>query len=206
MEGRKGRRRHRLAGGPSPEQSAARLFFALWPDDATRLALGRLARALHEQCGGRQVREQNIHLTLVFLGAVPAGLAPALVRMAEETHGESFHLALDKLEYWRHNHIVCVGTTRCPAALRDLCARLAKAADSLGIRTEARDYVPHITLLRKAERPPSQPDFGSIEWRIGEFALMQSLARPGGVAYEMIGRWELAVRDAAVAAGDQPAA
>jgi 2'-5' RNA ligase len=186
------RRPGRAIGRPPQREGTARLFFALCPDDATRATLGTLARLLCEQCGGRTVPAANIHLTLVFLGAVRIELVPALARMARATPGEPVALVLDTVEYWRHNRIVWAGATLCPAPLRDLASRLAEGASRLGLPIEAREYVPHITLLRKAERAPAQKGFDTIAWRASEFALMRSVKRPGGVAYEAIGSWPLA--------------
>ena len=138
------------------------------------------------------MQEHNIHLTLVFLGDVRADLVPALQHMAGAMQGPPVDLVLNTAEYWRHNRVVCAGTKLCPPALRDLCARLDAGARDLGIRTEARDYVPHITLLRKAERAPAQRDFSEIAWHASEFVLVRSAPRQGVVAYETIGRWALA--------------
>ncbi len=48
-----------------------RLFYALWPDDAARAQLAQAAAALNVH-DGQRVRDENLHLTLVFLGAVDA--------------------------------------------------------------------------------------------------------------------------------------
>lgn len=205
MEGREDRRFGRVAPGPSRAGGAARLFYALWPGDATRAALAGLSRALHEQCGGRRVPEHNIHLTLVFLGDVRTDLVPALKCMAAEVQGTPVDLALNTAEYWRHNRVVCAGTKFCPPALLDLCARLRAGARSLGIRTEARAYVPHITLLRKAGRAPAQREFSDIEWHAPEFVLMRSLPRQAEVAYEVIGCWALAAPDDSLGVRSHPA-
>lgn len=50
-----------------------RLFFALEPDPAVRRALASLARALARATGGRVPQAEILHLTLAFLGQVPAG-------------------------------------------------------------------------------------------------------------------------------------
>ena len=42
-----------------------RLFFALWPDDATRARLAQAAR----QWSHRPVADDKLHMTLHFLGA-----------------------------------------------------------------------------------------------------------------------------------------
>ena len=64
----------------------------------------------------------------------------------------------------------------------------------LGLRTEAREYVPHMTLLRQARCGPGEFAFSEVPWHAADFALIQSAPRPGGVAYEVIGRWPLAER------------
>src|SRR5437667_76833 len=50
-----------------PQQRKLRLFYALWPDAATRAALTRLQLAVR----GRNMRPENFHLTLAFLGEQP---------------------------------------------------------------------------------------------------------------------------------------
>ena len=134
----------------------------------------------------------NLHLTLVFLGNVRADLLPALTQMAGAVHGAAVDLALDTVALWRHNHIVWIGAQVCPEGLREVVAQLAAGVRGLGIRTEPRDYVPHMSLLRRAQRAPVGFSFPAVEWRAAEFALIRSAPRPGGVAYEVIARWPLA--------------
>jgi 2'-5' RNA ligase len=114
--------------------------------------------------------------------------------MAGGVQGPSVDLVLNTTEYWRHNRVVCAGTKRCPPALLELCQRLGAGTRALGIRTEARAYVPHITLLRKAERAPALRDFGEITLHASEFVLLRSAPHQRAVAYETIGHWALAAR------------
>ena len=174
-----------------PQETTARLFFALWPDDAVRAALARLARSLHQECAGRMIPAHNIHLTLVFLGNVANGRIPDLRALAAAIAAPSFDLIVDALDYWRHNRIVWAGTAECPEALRKLVAQLTHGLRTAGFRCEDRQYAPHITLLRAARRAPAVQATGGILWRAGDFVLMQSLRRNGAVAYEAIGRWPL---------------
>ncbi|MEK7758301.1 MAG: 2'-5' RNA ligase family protein, partial [Pseudomonadota bacterium] len=51
-----------------------RLFFALWPDPVLQQRLAQAAEALLPRAAGRRVRAENLHCTLVFLGAVEAAL------------------------------------------------------------------------------------------------------------------------------------
>lgn len=169
----------------------ARLFFALWPDDAVRAALARLAWSLQQECAGRMIPAHNIHLTLVFLGNVANGRIPDLHALAAAIAAPPFDLIVDSLDYWRHNRIVWAGTAECPEALRKLVAQLNHALQNGGFRCEDRIYAPHITLLRDARRSPAVKATGGIVWRAGEFTLVQSLRRNGAVAYEVIAHWPL---------------
>jgi RNA 2',3'-cyclic 3'-phosphodiesterase len=185
----RGNRRRGELGASQPD--TARAFFALWPDDEARAALGRLGRSLHGECGGRAIPARNIHLTLVFLGNVSAGRLPGLHALAAGVVAPQFELTLDTLAYWRHNRIVWAGTANCPPGLRELVAQLVRRLGSAGFPCEEREYVPHITLLRDARRAPVAPAGTDIVWRAGDFTLVRSERRNGGVAYKVIGRWML---------------
>jgi 2'-5' RNA ligase len=61
-----------------------RLFFALWPDQATVRTLSQWADSAHEICGGRVMRPDTLHLTLAFLGDTPPDGAEILARATRE--------------------------------------------------------------------------------------------------------------------------
>ena len=170
----------------------ARLFFALWPDDAVREALADLARSLQQQCAGRVIPAHNIHLTLVFLGNVAAGRIPDLHALAAAIAAPPVDLTVDALNYWRHNRIVWAGTGACPEALSTLVMQLTGALPRAGFRCEDRPYAPHITLLRDARHAPAANAIAGIAWRAREFALVQSVRQHGAVYYQVIAHWPLA--------------
>ena len=77
-----------------------RLFFALWPDDATR---GRIVDATARQvraAAGRTTPRENLHVTLAFLGGVPESRLTPLADVAGQIASLSFDLVLDRIEYW----------------------------------------------------------------------------------------------------------
>lgn len=151
-----------------------------------------MAREYCAQCGGRAVPEANIHLTLAFLGDVPVARVGELASLADAVAGTPFELTLDSRGYWRHNRIVWVGAMQCPAALRELAVRLTHSLKAGGFRHEAREYVPHITLLRDARRAPTSPAPAPVVWNVEDFTLVRST--PGGQssAYEILHRWPCA--------------
>lgn len=165
------------------------MFFALWPDEQARAALGTLIRELSVDCGGRAVRAANLHLTLAFLGDVPAPRIPLIAHTVDAIRVEPFALEFDECGYWRHNRIVWAGATQCPAALHELVDALGETLQAHGFRREVREYVPHITLLRDARRAPKKGMDGPIGWRAMGFTLVQSVRRERVLAYEIVRSW-----------------
>jgi len=169
----------------------ARLFFAAWPSPDIQRSLGRLARKLGPECGGRPVPARNIHLTLAFLGNVPRERLPQLEELAAGIAASSFALAVDCLGYWRHNRVVWAGAGQCPEALQGLAAGLSGKLTAAGFRMEKRAYVPHVTLLRDARRAPVQSAMPGLAWRVGRFALVESVPEGRGRVYRVLRDWPL---------------
>lgn len=143
-------------------------------------ALAAWARDAQRDCGGRATREDQIHLTLAFLGDADPGVASAAARAAP---GTATSLPLEGAHYWKHNRIVWVGAEKAPAPL----AALARA---LG---ETRQLAAHVTLIRKAREPRRPlPPLPALEWPIREFALVNSRLEPEGPVYAVLERFPLA--------------
>lgn len=169
----------------------ARLFFALWPDETVRRTLGALALEAQAHCGGRATTLEKIHLTLFFIGDVARSRIAALQLAASALDTTPFELVLDRLGYWRHNRIAWAGASKCPRALDLLASGLRDALGRAGVKGEDRPYVPHMTLVRNAERPPAAAAVGPCSWRAREFVLVESVSVVGGVRYDVRSRWTL---------------
>jgi 2'-5' RNA ligase len=170
------------------------VFFALWPDDGVRDALHREAQMLHRNCGGRVMRRENVHLTLVFVGNVAVGRLDELKAAAGTISGSSFELVLDRLGYWRHNRIVWASPLTVPEALRELVGSLESRLQQAGFEFDQRPYAPHITLLRDA-RAPGVPAPLHLDWPVGDFVLVESAHSAQGPAYRVVARWALHAAD-----------
>lgn len=177
--------------GKSVASDTARLFFAAWPSPGIQRVLGRLARKLALECGGRPVPARNIHLTLAFLGNVPRERLPQLEELAAGIAASRFALAVDCLGYWRHNRVVWAGAGQCPEALQGLAAGLSGKLTAAGFRMEKRDYAPHVTLVRDAGRAPAQSTMPGIAWPVSDFALVESVPEGRGRAYRLLRDWPL---------------
>lgn len=164
-----------------------RLFFALWPDDAERAALAAWQPPLRELCGGRAMRPDTLHATLVFLGDVAGHRLEALYLAAQETDILGFELDLALAHYWGHNHIVHAAPDGCPPPLAGLVNELERNLRRHRFRFEQRIYKPHVTLLRHAGWTDAPlPAMRAVRWQVNRFALVQSLRDEDGPHYQVL--------------------
>lgn len=169
----------------------ARLFFALWPGAATSAGLAEAGECLHGVCGGRRNRAETIHLTLAFLGDVEPERIDDLLALAGEIQAPAFSLNLTRFGWWPHNRIVWAAPDGTPAELMLLVDALRESLLGAGFRFDTKPFVPHITLLRKADCRKKPLPAGEIEWRVEDFVLVRSVPGESGSAYEVAGRWPL---------------
>ncbi|MBB3119696.1 RNA 2',3'-cyclic phosphodiesterase [Pseudoduganella violacea] len=156
---------------------AHKLFFALWPDAATRGALA----ALQSQVAGRATPPDKLHLTLAFLGQQPATALPALLDILHALSVPPLRLEIDCFGYFSKPRIAWAGMSAVPPTLmalqEDLMRRLAAAGFSPATHGEFR---PHLTLAREAKTaPPAAAAFVPIAWEVKQIALVESL--PSGL-------------------------
>ena len=166
-----------------------RLFFALWPDDAVRAQLARWSRELHAVCGGRPTRDENLHLTLAFLGSVEEARAAEVERAATEVAPRAVTLVLDRPGYWKHNRIAWAGASVVPPELESVVSELRSALARSHIGFDPKGFVSHVTLLREAGEPGAMPALKPIEWHLDGFALVQSVTSPGRSRYQIRKSW-----------------
>ncbi len=165
--------------------------------ERARRTLGPAAPAV------RWVHPEGIHLTLKFLGAVPATLVPVLIErlQAELTGQPTLNLAVGKLGVFpgaKAPRVIWLATVGEPAALSECQRRVEAATVPLGFPGEKRPFQPHLTLGRvretatPAERaaigglPASWPAKTSPPFQVASASLMQSHLGPGGARYSRL--------------------
>lgn len=177
---------------PGPTKPATRrLFFALWPDDATRNALNRTGKWLHQHWGGRCMRADTLHITLVFLGDLPAAQIDALLQGIQDIPVGAFELCLDQAGHWPHNRIGWLGLSQPSPALESLVQALRDQLRALDIPFDARPHTPHITLLRKAPGG-AELECLPVNWMIDGYVLVASNLQADGAHYDVLQTWRLA--------------
>ena len=136
----------------------------------------------------RVVPRPNLHVTLAFLGSVPA---PETARIVEAIRSAVQGVGAPVLAAARYRETPRVGML----VLADeegrasrLAARLGRRLERLGVyERERREWLPHVTVLRFRGRPrlaPPLPDLGRVS--PSEVALYHSVLRPSGAQYEIL--------------------
>lgn len=171
------------------DTATERLFFALWPDKTVRGALAAYSRELQRECRGKRVPPQNLHATLAFLGNTPVEKLDAIRAAAASVTVPAIDLRIDRPGYWQHNTIAWAGCEAVPAELLCVADELRAALVSAAVKFDAKAFVPHVSLLRKANRPQRFPPLVPIAWRVRSFVLVRSNPQADGTAYEVIGTW-----------------
>jgi len=176
---------------PKGAVETQRLFFALWPEPELQQRFAQVAMALLPNVAGRRVQAENLHCTLVFLGAVEAAQRLCLEDAASLVRAEPFTLTLDRLGYFHRPQTAWLGCTTTPVALQALVAGLCYGAQACGFTPEPRPYEVHLTVARKCARDPGRLPLMPIAWRVKQFALMESGSESDGVHYRPLRFWDI---------------
>jgi 2'-5' RNA ligase len=166
-----------------------RLFFACWPPGETAQALSRWASEVRNAAGGKLTAVENVHLTLAFLGEADPDVAIAAAR---QVRGRRHALPIDAARYVKRNQMLWVGPAEVPPALLALAADLRAALTRGGFALEERPFAAHVTLVRKARRPPAIPALPAVSWPVDEFLLVASKNSSAGSTYVPLERFALA--------------
>ncbi|RAH37153.1 RNA 2',3'-cyclic phosphodiesterase [Halomonas sp. SL1] len=166
-----------------------RLFLALIPPPALRRRLGVLADAARSRCGGRRMPDDGFHLTLAFLGEQSDARATAIADWLARFTLLPGRWRLDRWGRFRRPGIVWVGGDAPDPALGALQHQLWNGLERLGIEGRPERFVPHVTLLRRAERPPA-PDLPAValDWTYSRVELIRSTVTPRGSRYACLAR------------------
>ncbi|GBE48788.1 2'-5'-RNA ligase [bacterium BMS3Bbin12] len=171
-----------------------RLFFALWPEPALRRRLFCETRRLVRRSGGRPVAEADLHVTVVFLGAVDAARRACCEAAAATLRPAPFTLTLDTVGYWPRARALWLGATQVPEPLPALARSLNEALAVCGFTPEPRPFRPHVTLARKVAqwKGAPAPAPAPIPWPAETLCLVESVTDPAGARYRVLRRWPLA--------------
>ena len=188
-----------------------RTFFCLELPENVKEELKSTADSFEEPAYVKWVSQENLHITLKFLGDVEKRQIPEIEEKARKTatRTEPFEINIDKLSGFPNPgfpKVIWYGSSSPPSEIFHLHENLEGRMEDLGFEAEDRDYVPHITLGRtkdddsgKVEQLGSylkKRDF-SDSWTvtIDHLTLMKSQLKSSGPVYDPLFRLDLGDRD-----------
>ena len=169
-----------------------RVFFALWPETATRKKIVKtFEQSSQYKMQGRVLRPDNLHITLHFIGNVSKSRMDCLHLAAQSIDADSIDLVLDHYGYFYKPKVFWMGLQEKPSALVVLHERLASALAECDYHMEHRPYAPHVTLMRKLVHSGELESMDPVSWVAKDFVLVESMPVAGGVHYEVKQRYPL---------------
>ena len=158
--------------------------------------------------GVRWVKPSGIHLTLKFLGATDAALAPRILAGLQDgmRDAASPRLSLSGLGTFpnaRNPRVVWAGVSGDTDALADLHARAETVATGLGWKPERRPFRPHLTLGRVRDQASATQKRSIMDaisgtrvpatapWQADTARLYRSDLTPQGAIYSNLGEVEI---------------
>lgn len=174
-----------------------RLFVALRPPPAIRAQLLGLTGGAE---GARWQDDDQLHLTLRFIGDVDARTADDVLATLNHVHGSPFAIALNGLgTFDRKGRMDALWAGVSPhGPLEALHQKIDHALVRMGLPPEGRAYLPHITLARFGRSGGIADAFlaanaglTSAPFAVTHFALFESTLGSDGARYTLVERWPL---------------
>jgi 2'-5' RNA ligase len=175
-----------------------RLFVAIRPPEPIR---DLLIDAMDESPDFRWQHDEQLHLTLRFIGEVDRPLADDIAAALTRIRAERFSLRIagtGRFEQRNSGSLWAGVEPKAPVAA--LASKIERACIDLGLEPERRAFHPHITLARwKGRRTREIADFlqrtrglASEPFDVSEFILFESRLSRHGAHYEEAASYPLA--------------
>ena len=174
-----------------------RLFVAIRPPATVR---AQLLAAMGGVSGARWQSEDQIHLTLRFIGDVDRHQAEDVHAALCGVHQPRFEIALAGVGAFdrRGEPTVLWAGVSPQEPLKSLHKKIDQAIARIGLEPERRAYAPHITLARLPHGSGRVGGFletagrlASPPFRVDEFRLYESRLTPEGAIYSVVERYSL---------------
>ena len=169
-----------------------RLFVAIRPPEAIR---DLLIDAMDDSPALGWVEDDNLHLTLRFIGEVERPVANDIAAALGRLRFDAFELRVNGVGRFdrRNGGALWAGVEpREPVAA--LAAKVERACQSAGLEPERRAFHPHITLARWKRRDAEAAEgfmrknagLASDPWKVAGFTLFESHLSRHGAHYEEV--------------------
>jgi 2'-5' RNA ligase len=167
-----------------------RLFIGIRPPAHVREALIDTMEALE---GARWQDDEQLHLTMRFVGEVEREAANDLAAALASIALPSFELELEGVSHFeRKGRPTAIWARVRPAPeLERLRAKIERACDLVGLGGETRRFTPHITIARLNSHTGPIVDWSTrnsdlrANWQVDGFSLFESHLLASGAQYEV---------------------
>jgi 2'-5' RNA ligase len=164
----------------------ARLFCALRLPDAVLDGLSAWQDE-HVQ-KGRAVTRANLHVTLAFLGHRPVEELEGILEATRDAAAAARPIRLEPVRYRETRSVGMLVLADEGGAATAVAEDVHGRLEALGVyRREARQWLPHLTVVRFRERPrlrPPLPELGRFS--PSDAAVYHSVLRSTGAQYEVV--------------------
>lgn len=191
--------RETLLGRPAHgkvDTMSHRLFIGIRPPPAVRQVLIDTMEALD---GARWQDDEQLHLTLRFIGEVEREVANDLAVALASIAMPSFELTLEGVSHFERKGVPnAIWARIAPASeLQRLWAKVERVCDLAGLGCETRRFTPHITIARLPRHAGPIADWLArnagvrATWHAEGFSLFESHLLAFGAQYEVAKHYRL---------------
>src|SRR4051812_4912977 len=175
-----------------------RLFAAIRPPESIR---DLLIDAMDDSPDFRWQDDEQLHLTLRFIGEIDRPMADDLAAALDPIRAQSFVVRINGVgRFEQRNSGALWAGVEPREPLAALAAKVERACISVGLEPERRAFHPHITLARwKGRRTRELGSFlertrglASDPFEVREFTLFESRLSRHGAHYEEVATYPLA--------------
>jgi RNA 2',3'-cyclic 3'-phosphodiesterase len=174
-----------------------RLFVAIRPPEAIR---DLLIDAMDDSPEFRWQDEEQLHVTLRFVGEVDRPIADDLAHALSAVRAQRFQLRVSGVgRFAQRNSGALWAGVEPKEPLAALAAKIERACQQVGLEAERRAFHPHITLARWTGRRTRElasflerkRDLASAPFDVDGFTLFESRLSRHGAHYEEIATYPL---------------
>jgi len=164
-----------------------RLFIAINFPDEIKTIIAKVRDSIKDNAiRGSFSFDENLHLTLVFLGECDFRQTEIIKSVMNETKFSNFTLTTDKVGFFkRDGGDIWWISLKENRPLSDLQANLTNNLISRGFNLDSRKYTPHITFGRQVKLPAGfvRPEIQNVNFNISSIELMKSERINGKLTY-----------------------
>jgi 2'-5' RNA ligase len=173
-----------------------RLFIGIRPPAPVRDALIDTMEALE---GARWQDDEQLHLTLRFVGEVEREVANDLAAALASIAAPSFELVLEGVAHFERKGMPTAIWARVAPApeLERLRTKVERACDLAGLGCETRRFTPHVTIARLTRHTGPVADWLArhtglrATWQADGFSLFESHLLASGAHYDVAAHYPL---------------